>query len=360
MNTNIDDIFLPLENRPVLIAGPCAAESREQLVQTALALAGIPQLYAFRAGLWKPRTRPGNFEGVGKQGIDWLMEVKEKTGLRLAVEIAVPAHAEICLKAGIDIVWIGARTVVSPFIVDELANALQGSSICVMIKNPVNPDLKLWIGGVERLKKAGIKKLIAVHRGFDAYSKKPFRNTPLWEIPIEMKRLFPELPMLSDPSHIGGSRSLLSEISQKAIDLGMDGLMIESHIDPDHALTDVAQQISPAGLKKILSGLKIREHEGSETSVTLENYRSSIDELDEQLLELLSRRMEISELIGEYKKEQNLAPFQAKRWSAILEDRLKKGEPLKLDKEFISGIYNLIHKESLRRQGDVMNEGEIE
>ncbi|MEN8224121.1 MAG: 3-deoxy-7-phosphoheptulonate synthase, partial [Bacteroidota bacterium] len=229
--------------RPVLIAGPCAAESREQVLRTAEAFSGIPGLKAYRAGLWKPRTRPGEFEGVGERGLPWLIEVKERTGLKLATEIAVPSHVEACLKAGIDILWIGARTVVNPFMVDEIARALNGSNICVMVKNPVNPDLGLWAGGIERLQNAGIYNLAAVHRGFDAFLSKPFRNLPLWEIPIELKRQFPDLPVLCDPSHIGGKRELLSSISQKALDLGMDGLMIESHIDPEHALTDNAQQV---------------------------------------------------------------------------------------------------------------------
>lgn len=343
-------------DRPVLIAGPCSAETREQLLNTAVALTSIPNLIAFRSGLWKPRTRPGEFEGVGEKGIAWLQEVKEKTGLKLAVEIAIAAHAEICIKSGVDIVWIGARTVVSPFIVDEIARALSGSNICVMVKNPVNPDLSLWAGGIERLQKAGIKNLSAVHRGFDAFSSKPYRNIPLWEIPIELKRLFPTLPLLCDPSHIGGRRELLQSISQKALDLGMDGLMIESHIDPGQALTDVEQQVSPTELRKIIGALKVREYESADENSTLEKYRLTIDDLDSQLLELLAKRMEISEIIGQYKKEMNLAPFQPERWSTVLKDRISKGGALKLDKEFITRIINLIHKESLRRQGEIMND----
>lgn len=336
--------------QPLIIAGPCSAESREQVINTARALEGIPNLLAFRAGLWKPRTRPGGFEGVGEKGLDWLKEVKEKTGLKLAVEIAVPAHAELCLKAGVDIVWIGARTVVSPFIIDEIARALSGSDVCVMVKNPVNPDLSLWAGGIERLKNAGIENLAAVHRGFDIYASSPYRNIPLWEIPIELKRLFPDLPMLCDPSHIGGRRELLPYISQKAMDLGMDGLMIESHIDPENALTDIAQQIAPEALKKTIAGLSIRKIEEDTPDANLENYRTTIDELDGQILELLSKRMKISALIGNYKKEQNLSPFQPKRWSAMFDDRITTGTTLKLDKEFLRQLFNLIHKESLRRQ----------
>jgi len=335
--------------RPFLIAGPCAAESREQLMASAEAIQGIRGLVAFRAGLWKPRTRPGDFEGVGEQGLDWLKEVKERTGLKLAVEIAIPSHVEACLKAGVDIVWIGARTVVSPFVVDEIATALKGSEVCVMVKNPLNPDLSLWAGGIERLLNTGIKNLAAVHRGFDMYYSKPYRNLPLWEIPIELKNIFPELPVLCDPSHIGGQREYLSRISQKALDLGMDGLMIETHIDPGKALTDVAQQISPEELKQIIAGLKIREQQGK-TDASLEKYRTSIDELDEQLLDILSKRMQLSELIGSLKKEQNLAPYQPDRWVGLLQDRLEKASSLKLNTDFVKKVFEVIHIESISKQ----------
>jgi len=342
--------------RPVLIAGPCAAESREQVIRTAEELKGIQSLVAYRAGLWKPRTRPGDFEGVGDIGLEWLKEVKEKTGLKLAVEIAIPSHAEACLKAGVDIVWIGARTVVSPFVVDDIAAALSGSDICVMVKNPVNPDLSLWAGGIERLLQKGITNLAAVHRGFDVYYSKPYRNIPLWEIPIELKTLFPELPILCDPSHIGGQREYLARISQKALDLGMDGLMIEAHTNPAAALTDVAQQISPSGLKSLIKGLKVRDHNASIVDNDLQKYRTSIDELDEQLLEILSKRMKISALIGKLKQKHQIAPYQAERWSSLLKDRMSKGESLKLDAEFVHLIFKLIHKESLGKQGEIMND----
>jgi chorismate mutase len=338
-------------DRPAIIAGPCAAESRAQVLRTAESLSKINNIIAYRAGLWKPRTRPGDFEGVGKKGLPWLREVKELTGLMLAVEVAIPAHVEACIASGVDIVWVGARTVVSPFIIDEIARALSGSNICVMVKNPVNPDLSLWAGGIERLQKEGIQNLAAVHRGFDAFSSKPYRNLPLWEIPIELKRLFPTLPMLCDPSHIGGKREMLASISQKALDLGMDGLMIESHINPEQALTDVSQQILPAALKTMLEGLSIRNHEGARFNTDLEKFRLSIDELDSQLIELLSKRMEIAEMIGSYKKEMNLAPYQPERWAKVLEDRIQKGASLYLDKKFLKRLFDLIHVESLRRQG---------
>lgn len=335
--------------KTVIVAGPCAAESRDQVLDTARALKGIPGLLAFRAGLWKPRTRPGDFEGVGEEGLKWLQEVKEETGLMLAVEVAIPSHVEAAIAAGVDIVWIGARTVVSPFVVDEIASALRGSDVYVMVKNPINPDLSLWAGGIERLMKTGIKKLAAVHRGFDVFYSKPYRNLPFWEIPIELKSIFPDLPMLCDPSHIGGQRDYLERISQKALDLGMDGLMIESHIDPQKALTDVAQQVSPAELKKIIESLKQREQQG-QADASLEKFRTSIDELDEQLLEILSKRMEIVTLIGKLKKEQNLAPYQAGRWLSLLDDRIQKAGSLKLSNDFVKKVFETIHMESIKHQ----------
>lgn len=342
--------------RPVIIAGPCAAESEAQIMQTASALADTPNLFAFRAGLWKPRTRPGDFEGVGEQGLPWLREVKRKTGMRLAVEIATPAHARACLEYGVDMVWIGARSVVSPFAVEEIAGALSGSEVCVMVKNPVNPDISLWVGAIERLMKKGITKLAAVHRGFDIHQSKPYRNSPLWEIPLELKSIFSGLPLLCDPSHIGGKRELLASISQKALDLGMDGLMIESHIDPAKALTDMAQQVSPAMLKEIINGLNIRKYQAPEADVLLEKYRTSIDELDEQLLDVLSKRMEISDLIGELKRVHNLSPYQPERWTKLLGDRVNKAVSMQLEPAFVRKVFTLIHKESLDRQGEVMND----
>ena len=347
MSCHIHDIIKA--SKPAIIAGPCAAESREQVLETAEGLKGIPSLLAFRAGLWKPRTQPGDFEGVGEKGLEWLKEVKQKTGIRLAVEIATAKHAELCIEAGVDIVWIGARTVVSPFVVDEIASALKGSELCIMVKNPVNPDISLWAGGLERLAKKGLKNLAAVHRGFDVYYSKPYRNLPLWEIPIELKSKYPEIPLLCDPSHIGGKREFLAKISQKALDLGMDGLMIESHIHPEKALTDTSQQVSPKELIEILDRLIIRENQ-AESDSTLEKYRTTIDELDEQLLEILARRMNISEQIGILKKEQNLAPFQAERWQALLDDRIMKGEKLSLNSELIKKIFEAVHMESIKRQ----------
>ena len=254
------------------------------------------------------------------------------------------------MRAGVDMVWIGARTVVSPFVVDEIAAVLKGSQVCVMVKNPVNPDLSLWVGGIERLINNDISNLAAIHRGFDVYYSKPYRNMPLWEIPIELKRQFPNLPILCDPSHIGGRRDLLASISQKAMNLGMDGLMIESHYDPEHALTDTSQQILPKELNKLIEGLKIKAPGEDTINTQLEKYRINLDDLDEQILKLLSKRMELSELIGKYKKEMNLAPYQPERWAAVLEDRLVRAESLKLSKEFVKKIFDLIHIESIQRQ----------
>lgn len=341
--------------RPLIIAGPCSAESAKQVMDTAMALKDIPGLFAFRAGLWKPRTRPGDFEGVGEKGLLWLTEAKRATGLKLAVEIATPAHAEACLAAGVDFLWIGARSVVNPFLVDDIARALSGSNIGVMVKNPVNPDIGLWSGAIERLMKKGISRLAAVHRGFNIYLSKPYRNAPLWEIPLEMMAIFRELPMLCDPSHIGGKREMLASISQKALDLGMDGLMVESHINPAKALTDPAQQVTPGELARLVGGLKTRKSGVTKGVASLEKYRTSIDELDEQLLELISRRLEVAGYIGELKKAHDLAPYQPERWARLLEDRMEKASKLRLDPDFVKKIFTLIHKESLGRQGEVID-----
>jgi chorismate mutase len=334
--------------KPYIIAGPCAAESRDQLLDTARAIKDVKDLVAFRAGLWKPRTRPGDFEGVGNEGLEWMKAVKEETGLKLAVEIIIPQHAEACLKAGVDIVWIGARTVVNPFMVDELASALQGSEACVMVKNPLNPDPGLWAGGFERLLKQGISSLAAIHRGFDAFYSKPYRNLPHWEIPIELKNRFPGLQVICDPSHIAGRRDLIAAVSQKALDLGMDGLMIEAHIDPPNALTDVSQQLAPTDMVNMLDSLVIKDQGSADT--ILDKYRTNIDELDDQLLEILSKRMYISSQIGKLKKKRGLAPYQPDRWTALLEDKLEKAKGLKLDRHFVKKIYQAIHVESMKKQ----------
>jgi chorismate mutase len=355
VSSNIEILTLkqwfPTGDFPLIISGPCSAESREQLLSTAKEIAKIPQVKVLRAGIWKPRTRPGEFEGVGVEGLKWLFDAKRATGLMTCVEVAEPAHVELALENGVDILWLGARTVVNPFSVQSIAEALKGTHIPVMIKNPVSPDLKLWIGAIERVYNAGITKIMAIHRGFHYFQKSPFRNAPMWEIPIELKRAIPNIPIIVDPSHICGRRSLLQEISQKALDLEMDGLMIESHINPSVAKTDAAQQLSPADLKTLLSKLIIRDQQGDqEFQSKLEELRTEIDKLDGELLEILSKRMEIINEIGDYKIENDITILQMKRWAGIIEDRLSIGTHLGLDKDFLLNLLKLIHTESIKKQ----------
>lgn len=339
---------------PVVISGPCSAESEEQVISTARLLAEIPQVKIFRAGIWKPRTRPGMFEGVGEKGLRWLNRVQYETGLKVAVEVAYPAHIDLALKYNIDILWIGARTVVNPFSLQELANALNGVEIPVMVKNPVNPDINLWIGAIERIMNAGIEQIAAVHRGFYFFDKSPYRNAPMWEIPIELKRLFPKVPVICDPSHICGERELLLGVAQKALDLEMDGLMLESHIDPDHALTDPQQQVKPAELQKILDKLIVREERGNRAFESkLEELRSEVDKIDAELLHILSRRMELVDELGYYKRDNNITILQLKRWSNIVRDRLKTGINSGLEKDFLTKLLEIVHNESIRRQTEI-------
>ena len=348
--------WLDIKYHPFIISGPCSAESEEQLISTAKGLVKIPNVKILRAGIWKPRTRPGDFEGVGSIGLEWLKKVKNKTGLLTTVEVANPHHVEECLKHKVDILWIGARTVVNPFSVQEISEALKGVDIPVMIKNPVNPDIKLWIGALERINKAGINKMIAVHRGFYFFGKSIFRNRPMWEIPIELKRLNPNLPVICDPSHISGKRELLLPVSQKALDLEMDGLMIESHINPDKALTDANQQITPSQLKKLISKLIIRKQSTNiDFKNELEKLRLEIDKIDMELINILSKRMELIEEIGKYKLNHNVTILQLKRWNELIKDRLNNGSELGLDKDFILKFFQLIHKESIQKQNDIMN-----
>ena len=346
--------WLQCEQGPVVISGPCSAESEDQVISTARLLEAIPQVKVFRAGIWKPRTRPGMFEGVGEIGLKWLNRVQKETGLKVAVEVAYPAHIDLALKYNIDILWIGARTVVNPFSLQELANALQGVDVPVMIKNPVNPDINLWIGAIERIMNAGIDSMAAIHRGFYFFDKSPYRNAPMWEIPIELKRLFPKLPVICDPSHICGERDLLLGVAQKALDLEMDGLMIESHIDPDHALTDPQQQLKPQELKKLLSKLILRDEKGNrEFESKLEELRSEVDKIDAELLHILSRRMELVDELGYYKRDNNITILQLKRWSNIVRDRLKTGLNSGLEKEFLTKLLEIVHNESIRRQTEI-------
>lgn len=344
--------FKGIENkRPIVIAGPCSAESREQVLGTATALAAIG-IRIFRAGIWKPRTKPGGFEGVGAVGLPWLKEVKEKTGMLTATEVATPYHVLEAIKAGIDILWIGARTVANPFAMQELADALKGTDIPVLVKNPVNPDIELWIGAFERLYNAGIRKLGAIHRGYSSYEKKLYRNLPLWHIPIELKRRYPQITVICDPSHIGGKRELVAPISQQALDLNFQGLMIESHCAPEKALSDAAQQITPEVLEYTLNMLVVRDNKQTTENITV--LRKQIDEIDENLLAILAKRMRISKEIGTFKKEHNMPILQQGRYSDILENRVKQGKSLDLSPDFITNIMQSIHEESVRVQMEIM------
>ncbi len=334
-----------------IISGPCSAETREQVMETAYALARIPQIKVFRAGIWKPRTRPSAFEGVGENGLKWLQQVKAETGLLTAVEVANPSHVEACLNHGIDIIWLGARTVVNPFSVQEIAEAVKGTQIPIMVKNPLHPDISLWLGALERINSAGIKKLIAIHRGFYYYKHSMYRNQPMWELPIELKRLVPQLPILCDPSHISGNRELILPISQKALDLEMSGLIIESHCNPDKALTDAKQQILPESLEKLLQQLNIRKTKGTvEFETRLEILRREIDKMDAEFLDILHKRMKIVDEIGKYKKANNITILQIQRWSEIISDRMDIGSKMGFNKEFLLQMLQLIHEESIKRQ----------
>ncbi|MDO4736557.1 MAG: bifunctional 3-deoxy-7-phosphoheptulonate synthase/chorismate mutase type II [Bacteroidia bacterium] len=333
--------------RPIIIAGPCSAESREQVLQTAEALAA-KGIKIFRAGIWKPRTKPGGFEGIGTVGLPWLKEVKQKTGMLVSTEVATPAHVFEAVKAGIDLLWVGARTATNPFAMQELADSLRGVDVPVLVKNPVNPDLELWIGALERLANAGITNVGVIHRGFSSYDKKIYRNAPLWHIPIEMKRRFPNLTIICDPSHIGGTRELVAPISQQAMDLNLDGLMIESHCSPDNALSDAKQQITPDVLDYTLKMLVLREN--GQTTENISILRGQIDEIDEQLLTLLAKRMRISREIGTFKKEHNMPVLQSGRYNEILEKREKMGAAMDLNGEFVNAIMKSIHEESVRIQ----------
>lgn len=345
------------ENHLTIIAGPCSAESEEQVLQTALALDKIPQVIFFRAGIWKPRTRPNSFEGVGQDGLRWLQKVKQQTRLKTAVEVATAEHVYECLKFGVDVLWVGARTAANPFSVQEIANALRGVDMPVWVKNPVNPDVQLWIGALERLNGVGIKQLAAVHRGFTAHERTPYRNVPRWFIPIELKRLVPEIPIICDPSHISGKPDYLLEISQKALDLAMSGLMIEVHNDPPNAWSDASQQILPTQLATLLSRLQIRKTEnGSSPDDELSKLRHESNAVDYELLDILARRMEIVRRIGAYKREHGMTILQVQRWRQVIEDRLAKGKAIGLEEGFVQDIYEILHSYAIKLQSDVMNE----
>lgn len=349
--------WLPAQgDTPFVISGPCSAENEHQLLTTARELSLLPEVKVLRAGIWKPRTRPNDFEGAGVEALRWMQKAKAETGLKLAVEVANPAHVEEALKHGIDMLWIGARTVVNPFSVQELADGLRGTDIPVLVKNPLTPDLKLWLGALERINRAGVHRLAAIHRGFHYFEKSPYRNAPMWEIPIELKRLVPGLPLITDISHICGRRDLLQPIAQKALDLETNGLMIESHYNPDIALTDAAQQLTPAALKQLLASLIVRQHSGGfEFEYKLEQMRTEIDKIDVELIDLLSRRMQVVDEIGAYKKENNITILQLKRWQHIIEDRLSIGANLGLNRKFLLQLLELVHEASIQRQTEIFN-----
>ncbi|HYK44735.1 MAG TPA: chorismate mutase [Parafilimonas sp.] len=356
---NMKEVTLSAWNkRPLIISGPCSAETEEQVVETAVRLHKTGKVDMLRAGIWKPRTRPGSFEGIGTKGLPWMQKAKQLTGLPVTVEVATGKQVEDALHFEVDVLWIGARTTVNPFSVQEVADALRGVDIPVLIKNPINPDLELWIGAVERVAKAGIKKLGLIHRGFSSYGNTEYRNAPMWHLAIEMKLRNPEMMMINDPSHIGGRRDILHDIAQKAIDLDYDGLMIEAHIDPDNAWSDAKQQVTPERLGEILGSIRWRKEDipSEEFHAVMEKFRQQINHLDDELLQILSQRMKIAEKIGQYKKENNITILQTNRWNAILERAFTKGEKLGLSKEFITKYFDAIHMESISHQNKIMNE----
>lgn len=355
MALKLEPLRLPSDNneRPIVIAGPCSAESEEQVMTTAKQLAD-KGCRMFRAGVWKPRTKPGGFEGQGEAALPWLQNVKKTTGMLVATEVATPEHVELALKYGIDILWVGARTSANPFAMQALADSLKGVDVPVLVKNPVNPDLELWIGALERINQAGITRLAAIHRGFSSYDKKIYRNLPMWQIPIELRRRYPSLPILCDPSHIGGTRELIAPLCQQAMDLGFDGLIVESHCSPDNAWSDAKQQITPDVLDYILSLLVIRDE--TVTTEGIHALRKQIDELDNQLIELLAKRMRVCREIGQYKKEHNMTVLQTSRYNEILDKRGAQGVLCGMSSEFIRSVFEEVHEESVRQQIEIINQ----
>ncbi|WP_396194118.1 chorismate mutase [Flavobacterium sp.] len=349
----LDDFNL---NHPLVIAGPCSAETEDQVLKIAHELKDS-KVSIFRAGIWKPRTRPGGFEGVGEIGLKWLKKAKAETGLLMATEVATAAQVKLALEYDIDVLWIGARTTVNPFAVQELADALQNTDKIVLVKNPVNPDLSLWIGGLERLYNAGIKKLGVIHRGFSTYEKTKYRNIPEWQIAIDFQNRFPDIPLIIDPSHITGNREMIFQVTQEALDLNYDGMIIETHIDPDNAWSDAAQQVTPTRLKQIIFDLTIRKEtdDADDYNNRLSRFRVDIDEYDRKLLEILGKRMKVADKIGALKKEKNVAVLQNKRWNEILGKMILDGEEKGLSEEFILKIFKAIHQESISHQEKVIN-----
>jgi chorismate mutase len=343
--------------RPLIIAGPCSAETEEQVLATAQRLANTGKIDLLRAGIWKPRTKPGMFEGIGTKGLPWLQQAKKFTGLPTTVEVATAKQVEDALTFEVDVLWIGARTTVNPFSVQEVADALRGVDVPVLIKNPINPDLELWSGAVERVARAGVKKIGLIHRGFSSYGNTEYRNAPMWHLAIEMKRRNPDMMIINDPSHICGRRDILMDVAQKAIDLDFDGLMIESHIDPDNAWSDAKQQITPERLAEMLDSIIWRKEDinSEEFHAALEKLRQQINHLDDELMQILSQRMKIAEKIGEYKKNNNITILQTNRWNAILERAFVKGDKLGLSKDFITKYFDAVHMESISHQNKIMN-----
>ncbi len=360
MKANLD--VLPINSwvetggKPLIIAGPCSAESEEQVLETARGIAKNGFAHILRAGVWKPRTRPGSFEGKGEEALPWLQKAKKETGLKTAVEVATPQHVELALKYGVDVLWIGARTTVNPFNVQDLADSLKGVDVPVLIKNPVNPDIALWLGAFERIAGAGINKLGAIHRGFSNAQESKYRNSPMWQIAVEFKTFFPQIPMIGDPSHMAGKRALLAELTQRAMDLNYDGLIIESHRNPDEAWSDASQQLTPDALKEMLNGIEFRKPTyGVDFQSQLETLRERLDNIDRELLEVLASRMSVVEQLGEYKRDNNVAVLQLDRWKKVHNSRAEWAKSLNLYPEMVEELFKLIHMESIRKQTEVMN-----
>ena len=353
MELDLEKLGLPSDNeRPFVIAGPCSAETEEQVMTTARELA-MKGCHNFRAGVWKPRTKPGGFEGNGEKALPWMKQVKEETHMLVATEVATPEHVELAMKYDIDILWVGARTTANPFAVQALADALKGVDVPVFVKNPVNPDIELWIGALQRINQAGVKRMGAIHRGFSSYEQKIYRNAPMWQIPIELHRRIPELPIICDPSHIGGRRELIAPLCQQSMDLGFDGLIVESHCDPDKAWSDAKQQVTPEVLDYILSLLVIRDEHTTTEGLT--SLRKQIDELDNQIMDILAKRMRVCREIGHYKKEHNMTVLQAARYTEILSKRGVQGSLCGMGPDFVAKVFESIHEERVRQQIEIIN-----